>query len=85
MTVNAPSAGQSLTAGYGVSISNVGVVQNTKPAPAYRVAPSGGSDTIYQPDGVTQLRFLGFNHAFGSNLLTALNPKLQFKPETELV
>ena len=29
VTVNAPSAGQNLTAGYGVSISNVGVVQNT--------------------------------------------------------
>ena len=65
-----------LSAGYGVSISNVGVVQNTKPAPAYRVAPSGGSDTTYQPDTVTRLRFLRFNHAFGSNLLT-ISPEPQ--------
>ena len=81
LTIQAPTGGGqvSLSPGYGINVTgsaNTFAIQNTKPAPAYIVASTGGGDTIYQPDVVTQLRFNGFNHAFGSNLLT-ISPEPQ--------
>ncbi|MDA8583350.1 hypothetical protein N9L68_03930 [bacterium] len=74
LTIQAPTGGEqvSVSPGFGINVTGSGntfSIQNTKPAPAYIVANTGGDNTDQQ-DVVTQLTFNGFNHAFGSNILT---------------
>ena len=64
MTVNC------LSPGWGIEITNGGLVNNTRAPPAFRVAPTGGTDSTYQPSTLSNVKFDGFNHTFGSNLLT---------------
>ncbi|MDA8582943.1 hypothetical protein N9L68_01895 [bacterium] len=75
ITIKTPSGSQTPSPGCGIQITNISVV-NTKPTPAYIVAATGVSDNTSQPDVETQLKFNGFNHAFGSNILT-ISPEPQ--------
>ena len=82
LTIQAPTGGWqvSLSPGYGINVTgsaNTFAIQATNPAPLYIIASTGGCDATYQPDVVTQHRFNGFNHAFGSNLLT-ISPEPQY-------
>ena len=64
---------ESFSPGFGLNVTGSGsafLIQSTNPAPAYGVTPKGGTESINQPDVVTNLKFNGFTRTFASNALT---------------
>ena len=85
IAIQAPAGGGSgvtISPGFGIAVSDSGssyVIDNSKPAPAYGITPTGGTETIYQPNVVTNLKFNGgFTHELLSNVLSLTpSPRIQ--------